>query len=84
MSTCQSCGAAIFFAVTPSGSRMPIDANPTDDGNVLVMQSRSNPDDKKAVVLARDAEKPRDRRLFTSHFSTCPKAAEHRRRKAKS
>lgn len=80
MTTCQSCGAAIFWAVSVNGSRMPINAEPVVDGNVLVSVSRSNPENKKCIVLAHAAVKPKDRRLFTSHFSTCPNARKHRRK----
>lgn len=79
MTACASCGAQIFWAISVNGSRMPIDADPTPEGNVIVMQSRSNPENKKCVVLSRDAERPKDRRLFTSHFSTCPNAKQHRK-----
>lgn len=79
---CASCNAPIFWAVSVNDNRMPIDAEPSPDGNVLVSVSRSNPDNKKCVVLKRDGEKPKDRRLFTSHFSTCPNAKRHRRKKA--
>lgn len=76
---CSSCGAAIFWAISVNGNRVPINAEPDEDGNVLVMQSRSNPDNKKCTVLTRACEKMPGRRYFTSHFATCVNAAKHRR-----
>lgn len=31
---CASCGAPITWAITPAGKRMPVDAEPTPNGNV--------------------------------------------------
>ena len=36
MRTCLSCGAPIIWAHTRNGARMPIDAESTPDGNVVV------------------------------------------------
>jgi hypothetical protein len=80
VTSCQSCGATIFWAVSVNNSRMPINAEPVEDGNVLVSMSRSDPENKKCIVLAHDATKPQGRRLFTSHFSTCPNARKHRKK----
>lgn len=81
MTKCRSCGAAIFWAVSVNSKLMPIDAEPVQDGNVLVNISRSNPDKKTCVVLKHGVEKPKDRRLFRSHYQTCPNAKAHRRSK---
>jgi hypothetical protein len=77
---CSGCGKTIFWAVSVNGSRMPIDDDPSPHGNVLVTVSRSNPDDKKCVVLAHGAPPPPGRNLYTSHFSTCPKAGQFRKK----
>jgi len=69
---CALCKAPIFWATSVNGASMPIDAEPVPDGNVLVSRSRAHPDRKKCVVLAHAAEKPKNRRLFVSHFATCP------------
>lgn len=61
---------------------MPLDRDPTEDGNIIVRTIDgldrctvlANPD--QARELLERADIPADR--FTSHFATCPNAAEHR------
>lgn len=82
ISRCFSCGAPITWAVTPKGKRMPVDAEPVDDGNLVLERQ------KDGTLLALPASKaptlpgltqPR----YVSHFATCPQAKEHRHRRAK-
>lgn len=49
---------------------MPVDADPTPDGNVVMVDGR-------AVVTT---DPPPGARRFTSHFATCPNAGEWRGR----
>lgn len=76
MNHCSSCGAPILWARTAKGKQMPIDAEPTADGNVLL-----HPGGRLAVVNG-PLEVLRLRAVGTalhlSHFVTCPNAAEHR------
>jgi len=69
---CRSCGAPILWVVTvASGKRMPLDAEPGPAGNLVLLTGGR----------ARAAE-PDDRPpLHTSHFATCPQAAEWRGKK---
>lgn len=80
MNTCRSCGAAIRWAKTPAGKRIPLDAIPDRArGNVRLGFIGG---EELAIVLApgADLEAARiDGDLFLSHFATCPKASEHRR-----
>ena len=71
MSSCSSCGAPIVWAVTPSGHRMPLDADPVPAGN-LVFDGE----------LARHAELDDDPAgaRWVSHFATCPESDQWRRR----
>lgn len=62
--TCRSCGAEIVWAITKSGKRMPLDADPVTGLGVFVF------DNGYAV------DPPPLRR---SHFATCPNADEHRK-----
>lgn len=71
--TCASCGKPIFWIVTPNKAKMPVDATPTLDGNVIVDTAWST-----GVVLPRDAPRG-DSPRYTSHFATCAQAAYHRR-----
>lgn len=75
--TCQTpqCGAPIRMVWMESGGRMPIDADPTPDGNLGWAKSDLG---WRMVVLA-DGEQPDDGRRWSSHFATCANADEHRR-----
>lgn len=71
---CRSCNAPVRWVSTALGKRMPIDAVPTDAGTIVV-------DAGVATVVAPedlfDTRQPR----YTSHFATCPQAAEWRKGK---
>lgn len=76
MSDCRSCGAAIRWAISKAtGKWIPIDPTPTLDGN-LALEPGANADEARAYT-PEDAALHRPR--YTSHFATCPDAAEHRR-----
>ena len=77
---CRACGAAIFFVVTDKQENMPVDLDPTTDGNLSITEGIPKP---TAVVLTlgqasgmRAAGLP----TYRSHFSTCPNADEFRRK----
>lgn len=66
---CRSCGASIFWVVmVPSGKRMPLNAVPASNGNVVVGE------DGRAFV-----DTGPGRAKFLSHFATCPNSNKHRR-----
>jgi hypothetical protein len=78
--TCRSCGAPILWAtVELSSTRMPVDADPAPEGNVLI---RREPGRIWARVLGgaelRQARHEHES-LHRSHFATCPDAADWRR-----
>lgn len=74
-STCRSCNAPIYWAKWPeTGKNVPIDAAPSPTGNLAV----SKPPTGLVVAHWRpDLHASHPRR--TSHFATCPNAAEHRK-----
>jgi hypothetical protein len=78
VSTCRSCGAAIVWAQTAVGKRMPVDAEPVDGGNLVLVYPSPG-----ATPLA--LHTPPEQQLFddppryVSHFSTCPHADQHRK-----
>lgn len=89
--TCRSCDAPIIWATLPSGERMPLDALPVPDGNVLL-----HSDGVRALVLGKDDELEAEaiaasggaaglKRLagmrYVSHCATCPHSASHRKQK---
>jgi hypothetical protein len=78
-STCRSCGAPIIWSTTIGlGRRIPLDAEPVGDGNVVLTL-------KGAMVSPPSGvPDPTGSKRYKSHFSTCPNAAKHRRGKAES
>lgn len=71
MSTCTRCGAQIVWAVTAKrGKPMPLDAEPTPNGTVVM-------EDGKAVVLDipdRDLAVDAGKIVWRPHFASCGKA----------
>jgi hypothetical protein len=84
MATCSSCGAKILWAITKNGKRMPLDAEPHPQGNIVIDDVLPPPPhtpsaavlDGHALGVAWAAKVP----VHFSHFVTCPNAAKHRRR----
>jgi hypothetical protein len=72
VSACKSCGAEVLWARTRKGRRMPLDAEPSPDGNIRLA-------DGVAEVVGED-QRGGNEDLFLSHFVTCPQAAQHRSR----
>ena len=69
--SCLSCGAAIVWAITASGKRIPLDAKP----------------EKRFVTAPCDADAAdagdlhvRVEDTYVSHFAACPHADQHRRK----
>lgn len=92
LSSCRSCHAAITFAISPKGARLPLDAKQLrghtadDKGGVKdrVLGYRLEPglgDLPQAVSLGWMRVSDAGGVLFySSHFATCPNAAAHSRR----
>ena len=78
MARCRTCEAPIEWATTPAGKTMPLDAAPTASGTWCYSRGET--------WLATEEDRALKRPLYTSHFATCPDAAQHRtprgRRKA--
>lgn len=77
MTRCKSCGAAIRWVLSATtGRRMPLDAEPSDAGNVTVDQRMRGP---TATVWPAGEPPPADLGpRYVSHFATCPNARRHR------
>ncbi len=73
---CRSCPALVYWVITTSGKRMPIDAEPTADGNVTVQRDETGTPIATVHAVGTPLEGPR----WTSHFATCARAADHRKR----
>jgi len=72
---CKSCGARIIWTLTMKGKRMPVDADPVENGNIALVEGEN-------VVTSTVVEPARvpGVLLYVSHFATCPNAAQHRKR----
>ena len=73
---CRSCGAEVIWTVTHNGKRMPVDAEPREDGNIVLREEFSGRviaeyPGKEHPLLFEDA-----RPHYVSHFSTCPQSQE--------
>lgn len=76
------CGALIIWTTNVvTGKRMPVDAEPTERGNVVLVTGNDGPE---ARVLTRDelVRRPTTRGLYLSHFATCATVANFRKGKA--
>lgn len=73
---CRSCRAPVRWVETRQGKRMPINAEPTHSGT-LVLYRRAGSDGQPVggwiVRRAWPFDAP-DEPLYTSHFATCPNA----------
>lgn len=90
MIVCRSCGAPIQWAVTEKGKSMPVDLQPSEDGNILLQHREGkvpialylNEKEKQQLIDALDQRQQRHR-LFLSHFVTCKQAASWRKKGGK-
>lgn len=81
MSTCTHCPADIVWARTPTGKAMPLDAEPTDNGNVWLLPTPVNAPRLSqpmpgCVVSYRGYFPPRGATRHVHHVTTCPRASE--------
>ncbi len=87
MAECRSCKQRIIWAEGPTGKAMPVDSEPSDQGNVQLYR-RPNGEIYAKVLGPEAAQNVRNaaevlkaaHTLRTSHFATCPQAAQHRKR----
>ena len=75
---CKSCGAPVVWTVTHNGKAMPVDADPVENGNIVLRR------DGETVVAEYPGrehpslfEAPRPR--YVSHFATCPERDQWRK-----
>ena len=73
MAFCKGCGKTIEWHKTAAGKSIPLDPDPHPDGNLTF-------DEAMRVVVVPKGSKPR---LFLSHFVTCVKADQFRRKNPK-
>lgn len=71
MATCKSCNAEIIFVMSgKTGKMSPLDAQPVEDGNLVILGGAfrsASPEDRRL-----------HRPLYKSHFATCADASRYR------
>jgi hypothetical protein len=79
---CRSCGALMFWAETPAGRRMPVNAEPDPAGDFVMTLHRDTTGRPELHVDRWRTDEPlhQQRNRWTSHFATCAQAAQHRRK----
>lgn len=70
-SACRSCGAEILWVLTANQKRMPVDALPVENGN-LVLDPANGDVPHVRVVKAGEG-------THVSHYVTCPQREEWRK-----
>ena len=68
---CRSCEAPILWAETAAGKSMPLDEKPDPNGTFVFVNGKT----RRAEPLDVQLKRP----LYTSHFATCPEAAQWRK-----
>ena len=86
--TCRGCGAPIEWAKTEKGRNMPMDAEPTLTGTFVLVHTKvgeppvARTQTPEELAIRENTKLPMAARTrATSHFATCSKAAEFRRKK---
>lgn len=80
ISQCRSCHKRIIWTTNvESGRRMPVDADPIETGNVILLSGNDGPE-ARVLTQAELAKRATRRDLYASHFTTCPQANDWRKR----
>ena len=80
-STCRSCGRPIVWTKTPADKNSPVDPNPRDDGNLVMITAGVENGRPLFTQAMYDPEIHAGMKRYVSHFVTCPDAKNFRRRK---
>jgi hypothetical protein len=78
MAKCRSCQAKVLWCITEGGKTMPVDPNPTHDGNLIKTGAYVDGKPEVHAITNRDDLHGNEVR-YTSHFATCRSASQHRR-----
>lgn len=77
MAQCRSCGEEITWCVTTNGKKIPIDVEPNERGQFLMVGSEAGDRGEKVPVVKRTRSVTGE--LYQTHFETCPQADSHRK-----
>ena len=73
---CRSCEWPIIWVITEKGKNMPVDADPVIAPRGFRLEDQGEGVPPRAVWCARPEP---DEKVYGSHFSSCPNAAQHRK-----
>lgn len=73
---CRACGAAMVWGKWPSGKGVPLDAEPSSQGDIRL---QPNGDAEKLTGLQLDSARDGGEQLYVTHFATCPSADSFRK-----
>ncbi|APE09727.1 hypothetical protein BO226_11340 [Rhodococcus sp. 2G] len=79
---CRTCRAEIVWASTTKGNAIPLEPEPSPNGNLNVYPVPADPRGRIAIVVTnsrRAALAAAGIPLYVSHFLSCPDAAEWRK-----
>jgi len=76
VSECKGCGAEMVWARTARGKKMPLDAEPSRDGNFVL---EGDPIDPETRRLPNDEAARYTGDKHTAHWGTCPNYTDFKR-----
>ena len=80
MATCKSCDAEIRWAETPNGKGIPLDPEPVENGNLVMVElNPGGPLKVRHVVKGEELGDSVPR--YRAHFVTCPQGKQWSRKK---
>ncbi len=71
---CRTCKAQVIWVKTEKGRSMPVDVDPVDGGNIMLMEHYGQPPIARMVAPVEGVK------CYVSHFATCKHADQHRKR----
>lgn len=79
-SFCRSCKAPVIWARTTQGRNMPVDAEPSPTGNLVLSPGSGSGALSPRVYMLGPGDQPAEGlQRYTSHFATCKYADQHRK-----
>lgn len=78
VTNCRTCEAPIVWCITKAGKKMPLDADPVEDGKFYLLDEDEETPEARSVsgaTLSAGVDR------YTSHFASCPEASSFRGRR---
>lgn len=73
---CRGCDRPVMWCQTAKGSAIPLDPEPVESGNLVVVTGNPDGSGPRLALYARPMD---DGPRFVSHFVSCPRASAFRR-----